>query len=970
MLIKALLHFLDSIFMIKQTIFFISIIIFGVVAANAQQQDAKWSVGVYTGITNYRGDLSRNFYDPNDQILNIFDNTDFLSYGLSIGKSLSDSWSLRLMASRGEFIANDRGVDWNNELVTDSENFTRSLNVRTEINDLSLLGIWSLANDKILPEQVFLAPYFLFGGGFSTYKNFGDLYTRNGDRYYYWNDQTIRDVAQNESNPGNIIQQDGNFETELSPLETEGVDYETRFIHATVGVGLKFRLWKRMSLNIESLFRFTNTDYLDDVRGNFINNYNSPEQAYAANPALRESLNRGNTDDKKDRLHFTTVSLHYNFGKTPKPFIAPAILIGDLYDTDKFQKTNTLPSSTDTTYQPISVLPVIDLDDLDITQDESDIEELEIPEIDMSNDDTLSVVNDFPEGIDTFYRVVTPMDSIFYTDELEIDAGLSDRVDTLTRIGDVLFNEYNNKWEPLDGEDWESYNEFLLASRLSDTTNFIVNNVSDTIQFPQANTGGGIDLTTTTDSLTETDLVAISNPVIEQPPLTIENTIVDTTEMQIIENVPMPAPPLIIENEKEKPLIISSDPRTDSLYWQVSQLSSNIAKLREEQIEDRSQNDAIVNQRLATVQAELDSLRASQARNNNELSEQWRADFQLAMTEIEKQIQTANNPAAATTNNNNSQAEIDGMRREMESMRTYLMTTQQKNQDRSELEEYKRQLWLYEIQARNMKENTQEREKLESEIRGLKASIGQQQEAAIKAKPVTSAPVIIPVPANQQNQEEVNALKAEVTNLNNNMAEMRKLLEQQNTQNNAASTAELSAIKAEIAKISSSVNASSTASESAVISQLKAELAATRKQLEALNNTPAPTPAPPPTIITNTVVPPSPTARDAIAGREKQLVFFNLGAAKLDAPSMQIIQSVAQLMNQYPEIYAELEGYTDPSGNADANLILSGKRATAVQNFLVQYGIPANRLIAIPRGEDPASNASYGRRVAIKLNIR
>jgi len=955
--------------MIKQTIFFISIIIFGVVAANAQQQDAKWSVGVYTGITNYRGDLSRNFYDPNDQILNIFDNTDFLSYGLSIGKSLSDSWSLRLMASRGEFIANDRGVDWNNELVTDSENFTRSLNVRTEINDLSLLGIWSLANDKILPEQVFLAPYFLFGGGFSTYKNFGDLYARNGDRYYYWNDQTIRDVAQNESNPGNIIQQDGNFETELSPLETEGVDYKTRFIHATVGVGLKFRLWKRMSLNIESLFRFTNTDYLDDVRGNFINNYNSPEQAYAANPALRESLNRGNTDDKKDRLHFTTVSLHYNFGKTPKPFIAPAILIGDLYDTDKFQKTNTLPSSTDTTYQPISVLPVIDLDDLDIIYDESDIEELEIPEIDMSNDDTLSVVNDFPEGIDTFYRVVTPMDSIFYTDELEIDAGLSDRVDTLTRIGDVLFNEYNNKWEPLDGEDWESYNEFLLASRLSDTTNFIVNNVSDTIQFPQANTGGGIDLTTTTDSLTETDLIAISNPVIEQPPLTIENTIVDTTEMQIIENVPMPAPPLIIEKEKEKPLIISSDPRTDSLYWQVSQLSSNIAKLREEQKEDRSQNDAIVNQRLATVQAELDSLRASQARNNNELSEQWRADFQLAMTEIEKQIQTANNPAAATTNNN-SQAEIDGMRREMESMRTYLMTTQQKNQDRSELEEYKRQLWLYEIQARNMKENTQEREKLESEIKGLKASIGQQQEAAIKVKPVTPAPVIIPVPANQQNQQEVNALKAEVTNLNNNMAEMRKLLEQQNTQNNAGSTAELSAIKAEIAKISSSVNASSTASESAVISQLKAELAATRKQLEALNNTPAPTPAPPPTIITNTVVPPSPTARDAIAGREKQLVFFNLGAAKLDAPSMQIIQSVAQLMNQYPEIYAELEGYTDSSGNADANLILSGKRATAVQNFLVQYGIPANRLIAIPRGEDPASNASYGRRVAIKLNIR
>lgn len=968
--------------MLKQIIFFISIIFFGALSANAQQQNAKWSIGAYSGVTNYRGDLSRNFYDPNDQILNIFDNTDYLSYGLSIAKSLNDSWSLRLMASQGEFIANDRSVDWNNELVTTAPNFTRSLNVRTEINDLSLLGVWSLANDKILPEQVFLAPYFLIGGGFSTYKNYGDLYTGNGDRYYYWNDQTIRDMPQDENNIGNIIQQDGDFETELSPLKTEGVNYKTRFVHATLGVGLKFRLWKRMSLNIESLYRLTSTDYLDDVRGDFLANYDSPEQAYAANPALRESLNRGNTDDKKDRLHLTTVSLHYNFGRMPKPFIAPAILIGDLYNTDKFQKVNKLPSSTDTTYQPISVIPIIDLDSLFVTSfenDMDDIEELEIPEIDMSNNDTLLWTNeisldssfvqyDLPEGIDTFYRVVTPMDSIFYTDELEIDAGLSERVDTLTRIGDVLFTENNNKWEPLDGEDWESYNSFLLRSQLSDTTNFIVDNLSDTLQFPQANGGGIIDLTTTSsDSLTEIDRIAISNPVIEQPPLTIENTIVvDTTELQIIENAPISAPPLKTKVEEDQELIISSDSRTDSLYWQVSQLSSNIAILREEQRIGRNENDAVVNQRLAIVQAELDSLRANQARNNNNLSAQWRADFQLAMTEIEKQISQTQNP---TTTTNNSQAEIDGMRREMESMRTYLTTTQQRNLDRSEMEEYKRKLWLYEIQSRNMQENTQERQKLEAEIRNLKESINQQQESAITAKPVTQTPVIIPVPANNQNQEEVKALKAEVTNLNNNMAEMRRLLEQQNNQNNAASNVELLAIKAEIAKLSNSVNTNSNANESEVINQLKAELAATRKQLEELSNTPVPTPTPP-TIITNTVVAPSPSARDAIAGREKQLVFFKLGAAKLDAPSMQIIQSLAQLMNQYPEVYAELEGYTDPSGNADANLILSGKRATAVQNFLVQYGIAANRLIVIPRGEDPASNASYGRRVAIKLNIR
>jgi len=965
--------------MIKQTIFFILILFLGTLSANAQQQNAKWNVGVYSGIGNYQGDLSRNFYDPNDAILNIFDNTDFLSYGLSVGKSLNDSWALRLMASHSKFIANDRTVNWDNELEIDNENFTRSLNVRTIVNDLSLLCVWSLANDRILPKKVFLAPYFLVGGGFSTFNNSADLYRQNGDRYYYWDDFTIRDMPQDETNTGNIIQQDGNFETDLEPLRTEGVDYENHFLHLSVGAGLKFRLWSRVSLNIESIFRFTNTDYLDDVSRNFLTVYDSPEQAYAANPALRESVNRGNNDDKNDRLHLTTVSLHYNFGRVSKPFVAPAILIGDLYDTDKFQKTNVLPSSTDTTYQPISVIPISDLDSFLVVSDDymDDIEELEIPEIDMTTDDTLQwtidlsadssmVQYNLPEGIDTFYRVVTPMDSIYYTDELEIDAALADQVDTLTRIGDVLFTENNNKWEPLDGEDWESYNEFLLTSQLSDTTILLVNNPVDTIQFPTANTDEIIDLTTTTDSLTEVDRIAISNPVIEQPPLTIENTIVDTTELQIIEDAPMPIPPTTTTVEEEQQLIISSDPRTDSLYWQVSQLSSNIAKLREEQKNDREINDAVVNQRLAVVQAELDSLRIAQARNNNELSEQWRADFQLAMTEIEKQIKETKDPVNANITNDNSQAEIDGMRREMESMRTYLMTSNQKTQDRSELEEYKRKLWLYEIQSKNMQESTQERQKLEAEINSLKQSINRQQESAITNRP---APAVVPIPVNTQDRAEVNELKSELANLNNSMAEMRKLLEQQNNQSSAASNAELLAIKAELSKLSNSVNSSTNVNETAEITQLRAELAATRKQLADLSNKPAPTPAPP-TIITNTVVPPSTTAREAIIGREQQLVFFKLGASQLDAPSMQIIQSVAQLMNQYPEVYAELEGYTDPSGNADANLILSGKRATAVKTFLTQYGIAANRLIAIPRGEDPASNASYGRRVAIRLNVR
>jgi len=982
----------------KKPYIYILFVLFFSTSLFAQQQDTEWSVAAYGGVSNYRGDLSKDFYDPSDQLLNLSDNTDFLSYGLSIGKSMGDAWSLRLMASRNVVVANDRKVNWNNEPELDYDQYNRSLNFRAEINDISLLGVWSLANDRILPEKVFLSPYFIIGGGYARYKNYGDLFTgpNNNQRYYYWTDNTIRDMEQNETNTGNIIEQDGDFETELSPLNTEGVNYKTRFFHATGGFGLKFRLFSRMSLNIESLFRFTNTDYIDDVRSNYLADYDSDLQAYAANPGRIEGRVRSNGEDKNDRLHLTTVSLHYYFGKETEPFVAPAILIGDLYETDKKQGINDLPTTADTAYQPIAYIPIVDLDNIEMDGTLKDVEDLEIPDFakmemdssmadtNMDDSDSLDIaydeidnyddikvepydpaagldLEDFPAGIDTFYRVVTPMDSIYYTDDLPAGAVMAEEVDTLTRVGDELFVDINNEWEPVDGEDWESYNRFLLEHQLQDSTSLLINE-EVTPDFEMADNVERVDLSTTRDTLTEVDQIAIANPVIEQPPLTIDNTIIDTTEKQIIENAPAPTK-----------IIISDDPKTDSLYQKINDLSLTISELRVEQDNQQANTEAIVAQRMQTVQAELDSIRNNQQRMTNELSDQWRADFQLAMTEIEKQIQDSKNETPATTNSSN--AEIEGMRREMESMRTYLTENQNNSEKDRELDEYKRQLWLYEIQSRNMGQDQNDRQQLENEIRELKRTIADQQKRQTVVPPTTPvAPQIVTVPSTA-NQKEVADLKAQVATMNTNMEEMKKLLQQQNTQPASTSNADMLALRAEIAALSSAVKSNATPTPNAsgqdaeTIRRLNEELAAMRKQITDLSNKPAPAPTTP-TVITNTVVPATTTASEAIAGREKQLVFFQLGASKLDAPSMQIIQSVAQLMNKYPSLYAELEGFTDPSGNADSNFTLSGKRATAVKNFLTQYGIDGSRLIAIPRGEDPASNASYGRRVAIKLGVR
>jgi outer membrane protein OmpA-like peptidoglycan-associated protein len=102
---------------------------------------------------------------------------------------------------------------------------------------------------------------------------------------------------------------------------------------------------------------------------------------------------------------------------------------------------------------------------------------------------------------------------------------------------------------------------------------------------------------------------------------------------------------------------------------------------------------------------------------------------------------------------------------------------------------------------------------------------------------------------------------------------------------------------------------------------------------------------------------------------------FETGNAKILAASNKNLDQLVDIMSEFPEVVAEIEGHTDNQGDASANKKLSQDRADAVKAYLVGKGINADRLKSIGYGQDVpvADNKTdagrkKNRRVEFKLN--
>lgn len=99
------------------------------------------------------------------------------------------------------------------------------------------------------------------------------------------------------------------------------------------------------------------------------------------------------------------------------------------------------------------------------------------------------------------------------------------------------------------------------------------------------------------------------------------------------------------------------------------------------------------------------------------------------------------------------------------------------------------------------------------------------------------------------------------------------------------------------------------------------------------------------------------TASDMLAALKTEghialYINFDINKAIIKAESKPIIDQIVQMMKEDPSLKISIEGHTDSTGNPQSNKLLSGQRAKAVFDALVQQGIDAKRMSTVGWGQE------------------
>lgn len=83
-----------------------------------------------------------------------------------------------------------------------------------------------------------------------------------------------------------------------------------------------------------------------------------------------------------------------------------------------------------------------------------------------------------------------------------------------------------------------------------------------------------------------------------------------------------------------------------------------------------------------------------------------------------------------------------------------------------------------------------------------------------------------------------------------------------------------------------------------------------------------------------------------------ETVHFGYDSSKLDQGAKRTLTANAQILKDKPNLKVQIEGHTDERGGIQYNIALGERRANSAKTFLVDQGIPADRVSTISYGKE------------------
>lgn len=110
-------------------------------------------------------------------------------------------------------------------------------------------------------RQFQIRPYIGMGLGLIRFETFADLYDNNGNRYFFWNDGTVRMGPEDNHDMQNYfpVKRDGVFETKVDSL---GLYPDIAAIFPAE-IGIRMMLSRALGFYLSAKYTLTSTDYID-----------------------------------------------------------------------------------------------------------------------------------------------------------------------------------------------------------------------------------------------------------------------------------------------------------------------------------------------------------------------------------------------------------------------------------------------------------------------------------------------------------------------------------------------------------------------------------------------------------------------------------------------------------------------------------------------------------------------------------